>query len=72
MERRFDTEIRGRNYRRLSNMSLTACERACVSDPRCRAVEFYPGNQSCGFFDQSPALAPARGIAASVKHIAVQ
>lgn len=72
MERRFDTEIRGSNYRRLTNTSLTACERACVSDQRCRAVEYYNDNQSCGFFDQWPALNPARGIHASVKRVAVR
>lgn len=72
MERRFDTEILGENYRRLTNTSLTACERACVSDQRCRAVEYYKDNQSCGFFDDSPSMSRARGIDASVKRIAVR
>ncbi len=72
MERRFDTEIRGSNYRQLTNTSFAACERACVSDQRCRAVEFYNDNQTCGLFNQWPSLSPARGIHASVKRIAVR
>lgn len=72
MDRRPDTEITGNNYRRLTNTSLQACERACVSDQRCRAVEFYKENQTCGMFDNSPNLRRASGIDASVKRIAVR
>lgn len=72
MERRADTEIPGNNYRRLTNTSLQACERLCVTDQRCRAVEFYKENQSCGLFDYSPSLRRAFGIDASVKRIAVR
>ncbi len=72
MERRAETEITGANYRRFVDTSLGECERRCLAEERCRAVEFYVENRSCGLFDDTPNLRRARGVSASVKRNAMR
>lgn len=67
MERRPGVEIQGGNYREIRGTTIAECERQCLTDSRCRAVEFYTERGSCGLFDRTPQMRRARGIDASVK-----
>ena len=67
MERRPGLELTGSNYVELAGTSLADCERRCLADSRCRALEFYVERRSCGLFDRVPGMRRARGIDVSVK-----
>ena len=68
-------ELEGENYAKLRQTTFDACAAHCAADQRCRAIEYYHQNQSCGLFDrvplQSPKAAIDVGIKASMKTISV-
>jgi hypothetical protein len=67
MERRPGVEILANNYVQLQDLTLADCERKCLADRRCRALEFYAERRSCGLFDRLPPMQRARGVHVSVK-----
>jgi PAN domain len=67
MERKMGYEAEANNFRAAQVGNLDECERLCVNDTRCVAVEFYRQKSSCGFFSKVPTLKRAQGVDSAIK-----
>ncbi|MFV0295080.1 MAG: alpha/beta hydrolase, partial [Hyphomicrobiaceae bacterium] len=72
-----NTRLQGDAFARLRRLSYAQCERYCLADRRCKALEFYPGeagrrrSYNCALFSNVRAAVRARHVLAGYKRSVV-
>lgn len=67
MERRDGHELQGNAYTVITLGDTAACEKACLADAKCVAVEYYQKKSGCGLFDVVPPVKRAKFIDVSIR-----
>lgn len=62
IERIAGYEFEGTSYAQFKNMDFPGCAERCAGEPRCRAIEHYVREQSCGLFDVVPPRRRRAGV----------
>jgi len=67
IERKFNQFFEGEGYFKVTKNSFEECERLCLADTKCTAIEFYRPTKYCSLYKRIPASATANNADVGIK-----